>query len=119
MTSSEQMVIRDVRPGWQKQRGTGLEEASETKHGDRTDTATASLTCKLSRETAENRGPPDSGAEPLCSHALHQSGGPLAGLRGGQARPNPESPPLLATQCSQLGSERGKKTKVVNQEPRT
>lgn len=38
MTSSEQMVIADVRPGSQKQRGTGLEEASETKHGDRTDT---------------------------------------------------------------------------------
>ena len=102
MTSSEQMVIRDVRPGWQKQRGTGLEEASETKHGDRTDTATASLTCKLSRETAENRGPPDSGAEPLCSHALHHSGGPLAGLRGdGQGQTQPRISP---TSCHPMQS---------------
>lgn len=57
MTSSEQTVIADVRPGSQKQRGTGLEEASETKHGDRTDTDPASLPCKLSSETTENRRP--------------------------------------------------------------
>ena len=102
MTSSEQMVIRDVRPGWQKQRGTGLEEASETKHGDRTDTATASLTCKLGRETAKNRGLPDSAAEPLFSRALHQSGGPPAGLRGhGQGQTQPRISP---TSCHPMQS---------------